>query len=114
ELAASDVLVPAGGVGSATFPLPDLSGVIEARLHGPPDALALDDVAFAGSRPLQVVTDDTRGAVTRALSAVPNTQVTFSRGAGLLAAEVVVLTAGGRPATDAPYVSFAAPTPEPA
>lgn len=113
ELASAEVLVPAGGVGSATFPLPDLSGIIEARLAGPPDALALDDVAFVGSRPLQVVTDDTQGAVTRALSAVPNTQVTYSRGAALLDAEVVVLTGGGAPSTPAPYVSFAAASPEP-
>jgi len=113
ELASAEVLVPAGGVGSATFPLPDLSGVIQARLDGPSDALAIDDVAFVGSRPLQVVTDDTQGAVTRALSAVPNTQVTYSRGAGLLDAEVVVLTGGGVPSTQAPYVSFAAPSPEP-
>src|SRR5690606_31526405 len=114
ELASSEVLIPAGGVGSVTFPLQDLSGVLEARLDGPPDALSLDDVAYAGSRPLEVVTDDTHGAVTRALSAVPNTQVTFSRGARLLDAEVVVLTAGGAPETGSPYVSFAAPVPEPA
>lgn len=113
EIASSDVLVPAGGVGSVTFPLIDLSGVIEARLDAPPDALVLDDVAFAGSRPLAVVTDDTHGAVTRALSAVPNTQVTYSRGARLLDAEAIVLTAGGTPATESPYVSFAAPSPEP-
>lgn len=113
DLASVDVLIPAGGVGSATFPLQDLSGVIEARLDGPADALPLDDVAYVGSRPLEVVTDDTHGAVTRALSAVPNTQVTYSRGARLLDAEVRVLTAGGTPETEGPYVSFAAPVPEP-
>lgn len=114
ELASAEILVPAGGVGSATFPLQDLSGVIEARLDGPPDALPLDDVAYVGSRPLEVVTDDTHGAVTRALSAVPNTQVTYSRGARLLDAEVRVLTAGGVPEPEGPYVSFAVPVPEPA
>lgn len=114
ELAAADVLVPVGGVGTVTFPLPDLSGVIAARLAGPPDALPLDDVAYAGSRPVAVVTDDTHGAVTRALQAVPTAEVTYSRGAGFLAADLRVLTAGQAPAVEGPYVSFAAPAPEPA
>ncbi len=113
ELAASNVLVPAGGVGTVTFPLPDLSGVIAARLGGPPDALPLDDVAYAGNRPVAVVTDDTHGAATRALQAVPSADVTYSRGAAFLAADLRVLTSGLPPAAPGPYVSFAAPAEEP-
>ncbi|HEX7038526.1 MAG TPA: BatA domain-containing protein [Trueperaceae bacterium] len=113
ELASSDVLVPADGVGTVTFPLPDLSGVIAARLDGPPDALPLDDVAYAGSRPVAVVTDDTHGAATRALEAVPAAEVSYSRGAAFLAADLRVLTSGLPPAAPGPYVSFAAPAQEP-
>jgi Ca-activated chloride channel family protein len=113
ELASSNVLVPVGGVGTVTFPLPDLAGVIAARVDGPGDALPLDDVAYAGSRPVTVVTDDTHGAVTRALEAVPSAEVQYSRGASLLAADLRVLTAGQTPGVEGPYVSFAAPAPEP-
>lgn len=95
QLAAGNVLVPSNGTGSITFPLDDLGGIIEARLNVPPgDALALDDVAFTGSRPVTVVTDDDHGALTRALEAVPNTSVTFTVGARLLQADLRVLTRG--------------------
>ena len=94
-LAAGTVLVPSGGTGSITFPLDDLGGIIEARLDVPAgDALALDDVAFTGSRPVTVVTDDDHGALTRALEAVPNTVVRFSIGARLVEADLRVLTRG--------------------
>src|SRR5690606_22005899 len=84
RLAAGTVLVPSAGAGSITFPLDDLGGIIEARLTVPPnDALALDDVAFTGSRAVTVVTDDDHGALTRALEAVPNTSVRYSIGARL-------------------------------
>ncbi|HLV11667.1 MAG TPA: BatA domain-containing protein [Trueperaceae bacterium] len=113
ELASSDVLVPAGGVGTVTFPIPDLAGVVTARVVGAPDALPLDDVAYAGSRPVTVVTDDTHGAATRALQAVPQTEVTYSLGAAGLSADLHVLTAGGTPTRPGPYVAFAAPAEEP-
>ena len=75
-LARGTVLVPSGGTGSVTFPLTGVSGVVEARLLPPPgDALALDDVAFAGSRLLEVVTNDAYEPLLRALSAVPLTRV---------------------------------------
>ena len=69
QLARGTVLVPGSGTGSITFPLADLTGVIEARLQVPAtDGLALDDVAYAGSRAVAVVTDDAHGpwSVTRA------------------------------------------------
>ena len=95
NLASGSVLVPSNGAGSITFPLDDLGGIIEARLVAPPgDALALDDVAFTGSRPVTVVTDDDHGALTRALEAVPNTTVRYSVGARLLEADLKVLTRG--------------------
>ncbi|NLG08457.1 MAG: VWA domain-containing protein [Deinococcales bacterium] len=76
ELARGTVLVPSGGSGSVTFPLGDVSGVVEARLTPPPgDALALDDVAFAGRRALSVVSNDDHAPLLRALTAVPLTQV---------------------------------------
>lgn len=95
RLAAGTVLVPSNGTGSITFPLDDLGGIIEARLNVPPgDALALDDVAYTGSRPVTVATDDDHGALTRALEAVPNTSVTYTVGARLVQADLRVLTRG--------------------
>ena len=94
-LVSGSVLVPANGAGSITFPLQEQGGIIEARLEPRgTDALALDDVAFAGSRPVAVVTDDGHGALTRALAAVPNTSVRYSVGARLLEADLKVLTRG--------------------
>lgn len=76
QLASSTVLVPGGGTGTVTFPLADVSGVVEARITPPPgDALALDDVAYAGSRALEVVTNDAYEPLLRALAAVPLTRV---------------------------------------
>ncbi len=76
QLARSTVLVPSTGTGSVTFPLTDVSGVVEARLVPPPgDALALDDVAYAGSRSLQVISNDGYEPLIRALMAVPLTSV---------------------------------------
>src|SRR5690606_1927829 len=50
--------------------------VVEARLLVPPgDAMALDDVAYAGSRSLEVVTNDSFAPLVRALTAVPLTNV---------------------------------------
>lgn len=76
QLARGTVLVPTTGTGSITFPLEGVSGVVEARLTPPPgDALALDDVAYAGSRALQVVSNDAYEPLLRALMAVPLTTV---------------------------------------
>lgn len=82
QLARGSVLVPGGGTGSITFPLTGVSGVVEARLHPPPgDALAIDDVAYAGSRALAVVSNDDYAPLMRALTAVPQTEVGVARDA---------------------------------
>lgn len=76
QLARGTVLVPLGGSGSITFPLSGVSGVVEARLDVPPgDALQLDNVAYAGSRALEVVANDSYAPLVRALNAVPLTSV---------------------------------------
>ena len=79
QLARGTVLVPITGTGSITFPLEGVSGVVEARLTPPPgDALALDDVAYAGSRALQVISNDAYEPLLRALMAVPLTTVSVA------------------------------------
>lgn len=78
-LAMGTVLVPTTGTGSITFPLAEVSGVVEARLTPPPgDALALDDVAYAGSRSLEVVSSDAYEPLMRALMAVPQARVSVA------------------------------------
>jgi hypothetical protein len=65
----TELLVPAGGRASATFPLDVVGEVVRARLELGPlvDALALDDVAYAGRRALRVVMDaDEPSAAARA------------------------------------------------
>src|SRR5690606_41493516 len=89
--------------------IPDPAGGVSARAVGAPDPLPLADAAYAGSRPVTVVTDDTHGAATRALQAVPQTEVTYSLGAAGLSADLHVLTAGGTPTRPGPYLAFAPP-----
>src|SRR5690625_3540459 len=49
----SEVLVPAAGQGNVAFPIAASSGMFRVTVEPPAgDALALDDVAWAGSRPL--------------------------------------------------------------
>lgn len=114
-LAAGTVLVPVGGVGTITFPLQDVTGVIEARLLPPPgDALALDDVAYAGSPPLTVVSADDDRALIRVLTAVPHTEVRYTRGAVAARADLKVLTGADPDALPAGnYLIFAPPANEP-
>lgn len=92
-LARTDVLVPAGGQASATFPL-DVQDVVRARLELGPlvDALALDDVAYAGRRPLRVVMDRDEPSLRRALAAVPGVEVQVTGSAAFVAADLRVLT----------------------
>lgn len=115
EIARGTVLVPSDGAGTITFPLTDVVGVIEARLDVPPgDALALDDRAFAGSRPLSIVTDDAHGPLLRALQAMPNAQTQLVRAAALVAADLHVLaraSAEGLP--PGRYLLFAPPAQAP-
>lgn len=92
DLASATVLVPAQGAGTVTFPLGELGGVVEARLTAPAgDALALDDVAYAGAKPVTVVSDLNYGPLVRALAALPNAEASYSVGARFLAADLRVL-----------------------
>lgn len=93
-LASADLLVPSGDQASVTFPIDVASGVVEARLVGLPanDALALDDVAFAGQRSLEVVVDTDVESVMRALAAVPGVAPRLTGLARTTPADVRVLT----------------------
>lgn len=93
-LARTDLLVPAGGRATTTFPLDVLGDVVRARLElgGAADALALDDVAYAGRRALEAVLDDDEARVRRALAAVPGVSVTVTGAAARLSADLRVLT----------------------
>ncbi|MFO7545322.1 MAG: BatA domain-containing protein [Trueperaceae bacterium] len=115
EIARGTVLVPSDGAGSITFPLTDVVGVIEARLSVPDgDALALDDRAFAGSRPLTIVTDDAHGPLLRALEAMPNAETSLVRAAALLAADLHVLSrANAEGLPPGRYLMFAPPAEAP-
>ena len=93
-LASTEVLIPSGQQASVTFPIDVRSGVVEARLVGLPegDALALDDVAYAGQRPLSVVVDSDVESVLRALRAVPGVETRVTGLARTTPADVRVLT----------------------
>jgi hypothetical protein len=93
-LASADLLVPSGDQASVTFPIDVGAGVVEARLVGLPatDALSLDDVAYAGQRPLQVVVDADVESVMRALAAVPGVATRLTGLARTTPADVRVLT----------------------
>ncbi len=115
-LARTDVLVPAGGRATATFPIDVAGEVVVARLElgGVADALDLDDVAYAGRRAARVVLDADESRLRRAFAAVPGTEVTVTGAAARVAADVRVLT-GADPDALAPgdYVVVAPATPEP-
>ena len=96
-VASTELLVPAGGRASATFPVDVVGEVVRARLDLGPlvDALALDDVAYAGRRALRVVMDQDEPALRRALGAVPGVEVQVTGSARFLAADLRVLTGVG-------------------
>ena len=108
-VAGSQVLVPAGGVGSATFPLEDAQGVLEARITPPAgDAMALDDVAYAGTRNLVAVVDVPSEPVVKALAAVPGVTVRSSPAAVSIPADLRVLTRASADGLDpGAYILFA-------
>jgi len=93
-LARTELLVPAGGRATTTFPLDVVGEVVRARLElgGLADALALDDVAYAGRRALRVVMDRDEPSLRRALGAVPGVEVQVTGTAAFVAADLRVLT----------------------
>lgn len=111
-VASTSLFVPAGGQGTATFPL-SRSGIYEARLTPPAgDALALDDVAYAGRPDLLVTIDRPNEPLQRALAALPGVGVRVT--AADAAADVRVRT-GVDPAGLEPgrYIVVAEPAAEP-
>ena len=91
-LARSELLIPASGRVGASFPV-DATGLrVRARLDPPPpgDALALDDVAFAGRDPLRVVIDRDEPHLRRALNAIPGVEVRITGLAATTPADVRV------------------------
>lgn len=96
RLASSTLLVPAQGRTSITFPLASGSALLRATLSAPgvENALAVDDVAYAGRSPLRVVMDQDEPALRRALNAVPGVEVQVSGSAPFLNADLRVLTGG--------------------
>jgi len=116
-IASGSVLVPAGGVGSITFPLAAVRGSYQASITPPAgtspgdpggDALTLDDVAYAGARPIGAVVQQRDDAVIKALSAVPGVTVRVNPRAADVSADLRVLTANVDPAGLAPgaYLLF--------
>jgi hypothetical protein len=92
-LASTELFVPARDVATATFPIDVGAGLVEARLLvDATDALALDDVAFAGQRALEVVVDEAFEPIVRAFSAVRGTAPRVTGGARTVPADVRVLT----------------------
>jgi hypothetical protein len=94
-LARTDLLVPAGGTATTTFPIDVVGDVVRARLElgGMADALALDDVAYGGRRALRVLMDQDEPSLRRALTAVPGVEVQVTGAAARLTADLRVLTA---------------------
>jgi hypothetical protein len=94
-LARSTLLVPAQGRASISFPLTRDGVLVRASIEaaGVENALALDDVAFAGRSPLRVVMDQDEPSLRRALNAVTGVEVQVSGTAPFVAADLRVVTA---------------------
>lgn len=115
-LARGTVLVPTSGSGSITFPVEEAAGAIQARLTPPPgDALQLDDVAYAGSRAAQVVSDDSYEPLVRALASVPLTRVSVTPDAAFRASADLKVVQRADPQGLPPgnYLLFPPPAAEP-
>ncbi len=111
-LALSDLLVPVRGTATVTFPLEVHDTMVRARLEGldAGDALAIDDVAYAGSRALQVLLDADEPNLRRAFEAVGGVEMRVTGSAGRLAGDLRVLS-GADPATLAPGDHLLMPAP---
>lgn len=91
-LASTTLLVPARGQAGVTFPVVEADGFIAARLGSPPqDALALDDVAYAGQRRLEVAVGEESAPVNRALQSLSGLEFRVTGNAGEVAADARVL-----------------------
>ncbi|MEX2542431.1 MAG: VWA domain-containing protein [Trueperaceae bacterium] len=91
-LARTTLLVPAMGQSGVTFPVAEADGFIAARLQVPPqDALALDDVAYAGQRRLTVAVGEESASVTRALQSLSGIEYRVTVNAGEVTADARVL-----------------------
>jgi Ca-activated chloride channel homolog len=92
-LASTELFIPAGDQATVTFPIDVTGSVVEARLLvDPSDALALDDVAYAGQRALVVLLDEPVETVLRALNAVTGVAPRVTGVARTAPADVRVLT----------------------
>jgi hypothetical protein len=113
-LARTDLLVPAGGTATTTFPIDVVGDVVRARIElgGMADALALDDVAYGGRRALRVLMDQDEPSLRRALTAVPGVEVQVTGAAARLTADLRVLT-GVDPADLRPGDHLLVPPPVP-
>lgn len=114
-VASSTVLVPAGGIGSLTFPLSSVAGVYRARITPPAgDALALDDIAYAGSKVITAALDRPNEAVVKALAALPGVELRTGAAAATAAADLHVLfRASSEGLAPGAYVLFAPPAVSP-
>jgi hypothetical protein len=110
-VARTTLLLPAGGQANAIFPLDEGQGVYRAQLVAPAwDALALDDVAYAGSQLLTVVLDRRSPSLERALSAIPGVRWRATAAAATVPADVRILTGSdGSGLERGRYLLFPAP-----
>jgi Ca-activated chloride channel family protein len=114
ELARTTLLVPVGGQAGTTFPVDDGDGFIEARLDVPGnDALALDDVAYAGQRRLAVSVSGDSAPVLRALQALPAVDVSRAAARGPAVDVHVLFGASEEEIPAGNVLVFAAPAEEP-
>jgi hypothetical protein len=91
-VASATLLVPARGDVSATFPVASGVGPLQAVIPPPPgDALAVDDVAWAGSAGTIVALDQGFVALERALGAIDDVRVRVTSAAPGLDADLRVL-----------------------
>ncbi len=79
-VARTNLLVPANGQANASFPIDGTAGFYRADLTVPAwDALALDDVAFTGSRDMQLLLSPPSVPLERALNAIPGLSLRLAR-----------------------------------
>ena len=91
-IAQTSLLVPADGQAHVSFPIEGQAGFYRASIDVPAwDALALDNVAYAGNRSLQVWLSPLSAPLERALLAIPGLDLRVSARAPITAANYDVL-----------------------